>query len=141
MYSGELANHTGANHTGTNECAGPFPLTWCAGRHLRVAMYSSELAVHQGTKECAGYPLPHCKNEWSGFDMQIWERMAKMGGFTYTFVPMREVTENHTYTVEAKRMVDEENVDVFGNPTWRTSLERLYVLTTYRLLFLACQEK
>lgn len=66
------ANATSSKLVCDNIEAGTDPATLLEGRHITIALYSGELSQLNDTT-----------GEWSGYDIDLMDKLARTGGFTY----------------------------------------------------------
>eukprot|EP00039_Didymoeca_costata_P016653 m.301599 g.301599 ORF g.301599 m.301599 type:complete len:600 (-) comp16427_c0_seq2:20-1819(-) len=108
------------------------------GQHITIAFYDGETLECDRTtfpKKCSRYGIAKSnENVWSGYEVEMWERLAEIGNFTYDIISMGPTEEingkNYTYTMAAMDILNvtgnrsDVAADILGQGTWRADKNR-----------------
>lgn len=98
--------------------AGTDPATLLIGRHITIGLYSGELSQ-----------LDESTGKWSGYDIDLMDKLAKTGQFTYDIKSIGQSVNITNYTHEALTVLGDNSTegggaDLMGQGTWRWNADR-----------------
>eukprot|EP00729_Bicosta_minor_P003345 gene3345-17348_t len=98
--------------------AGEDPAMLLDGRHITIGLYSGELSQ-----------LNESTGEWTGYDIDLMNKLAKTGRFTYDIISIGQSVDIDDYTQAAMTVLGDDpsaggGADLMGQGTWRWNSAR-----------------